>query len=382
MTTNFVTSRHAALSQNFRMIRLAIVGVGNCASSLVQGISYCRQHGDDAAGVLLPDVGGYAPADIEVVAAFDVDYRKVGRPLSEAIYAEPNNTKRLDATVADNGVVVTAGPVLDGVSALMRNSQETLSFRPIDGVPATAAEVTDVLKQAKAEIVICFLPVGSQQAVEFYAQCAIDAGCAFVNAIPIFLATNPAWSKRFQAAGLPLLGDDFKAQVGATIVHRTLAHLFGMRGAEVDRSYQLNVGGNTDFLNMMDTDRLTTKRVSKTEAVQSAVKRRLDDNNVRIGPSDYVPWLKDEKIAYIRVEGRLFGGIATNLEVRLSVEDSPNAAAMALVAIRCAKIALDRKLSGVISDPCAFLFKHPPKQMEDHLALETLIAFAEGSDGK
>ena len=358
------------------MIKVAIVGLGNCASSLVQGISYCREHGEDAVGVMLPDIGGYTPSDIEIVAAFDIDKRKVGRPIAEAIFALPNNTKRFQQNVIDNGAVVSTGPVLDGVSALMRNSEAARSFQPVDGPDATAAEVTAILKQSGAEIVISFLPVGSQQAAEFYAGCALDAKAAFVNAIPVFLATNPAWAKRFEAAGLPLLGDDFKAQIGATIVHRTLARLFGLRGAEIDRSYQLNVGGNTDFLNMMDMERLTSKRVSKTEAVQSAVKRRLDDNDVRIGPSDYVPWLMDEKIAYIRVEGRLFGGIATNLEVRLSVEDSPNAAAIALVAIRCAKIALDRGIAGAIPDVCAFLFKHPPKQMDDEQALEKLLAFA------
>lgn len=364
------------------MIRLAIVGLGNCASSLVQGISYCREHGDDAIGVLLPDLGGHAPGDIEIVAAFDVDRRKVGLSVAEAIFAEPNNTKRFQQKIVDNGVMVSAGPALDGVSALMRNSEAARSFRPIDGAAATAEDVTAILRQANADVVISFLPVGSQQASEFYAQCAIDAGAAFVNAIPVFLASNPVWARRFEAAGLPILGDDFKAQIGATIVHRTLARMFNLRGAEIDRSYQLNVGGNTDFLNMMDMERLTSKRVSKTESVQSAVKRRLDDNDVRIGPSDYVPWLMDEKIAYIRVEGRLFGGVATNLEVRLSVEDSPNAAAMALVAVRCAKIALERGMSGAIPDACAFLFKTPPRQMDDEEGLDRLLAFAGSAAGQ
>lgn len=361
------------------MIKVAIVGIGNCASSLVQGVSYCRELGDEAVGVMLPDVGGYKPSDIEIVAAFDVDQRKVGRPLAEAIFAKPNNTKRFQDRVDDRGVVVMAGPVLDGVSSLMLNGDADRSFRPVDSPDPSAADIVAALRKSGAEIVISFLPVGSQQASEFYAQCAIDAGAAFVNSIPVFLASNPAWARRFEAAGLPIVGDDFKAQVGATILHRTLARLFAMRGAEIDRSYQLNVGGNTDFMNMMDMNRLVTKRVSKTEAVQSAVKRRLDDDDVRIGPSDYVPWLDDEKIAYIRVEGRLFGGIATNLEVRLSVEDSPNAAAIALVAIRCARIALDRKMAGVIPDVCAFLFKHPPKQMDDETALDRLLAFAESA---
>lgn len=364
------------------MIRLAIVGVGNCASSLVQGISYCRAHGAAAAGVLFPDLGGYSPSDIEVVAAFDVDRRKVGRPLADAIFAAPNNTKRFFEEVGDHKVIVSAGPVLDGVSALMRNSDPELSFRPIEGEPVTAADVISALKQVRAEVVISFLPVGSQAAAEFYAQCALEAGAAFVNGIPVFLASNSSWARRFQAAGLPILGDDFKAQIGATIVHRMLAHLFKIRGAEIDRSYQLNVGGNTDFLNMMDMDRLSDKRVSKTEAVQAAAKTRLDDNDVRIGPSDYVPWLMDQKVAYIRIEGRLFGGVATNMEVRLSVEDSPNAAAMALVAIRCARIALDRGLAGAIPDLCAFLFKHPPVQMEDEVAFERLAAFASSATGQ
>ncbi|MFU0507338.1 inositol-3-phosphate synthase [Pseudaminobacter sp. NGMCC 1.201702] len=358
------------------MIRLAIVGVGNCASSLVQGISYCRRYGSEAVGVPFPDLGGYLPSDIEVVAAFDIDRRKVGLPLSQAVFSSPNNTKRFFEDVEDNGAVVSSGPLLDGVSALMRNSEAALSFQPIEDRPASVGEVASALKKARAQVVLCLLPVGSQLATEFYARCAIEAGAAFVNGIPVFLASNSAWAQRFEAAGLPVLGDDFKAQIGATIVHRALAYLFKMRGAELDRSYQLNVGGNTDFMNMMDMDRLTSKRVSKTEAVQSAVKTRLDDNDVRIGPSDYVPWLMDQKIAYIRLEGRLFGSVATNMEVRLSVEDSPNAAAMALIAIRCAKIALDRGIAGAIPDVCAFLFKHPPVQMDDQVAADRLAAFA------
>jgi myo-inositol-1-phosphate synthase len=358
------------------MIRLAIVGVGNCASSVVQGISYCRKNGPAAAGVLFPDLCGYAPSDIEVVAAFDIDRRKVGRALSEAIFAPPNNTQRFCENVPSNGVVVSFGAVLDGVSASMDGGENALGFQPVDGVSPTAAEVTSILKQARAEVVLCFLPVGSQMASEFYARCALDAGAALVNGIPVLLASNPDWAARFKAAGLPLLGDDFKAQIGATIVHRAIAHLFKIRGAELDRSYQLNVGGNTDFMNMMDADRLVTKRISKTEAVQSVGKSRLDDSNIRIGPSDYVPWLMDQKVAYIRVEGRLFGGVPVNMEVRLSVEDSPNAASMALLAVRCAKVALDRGISGAIPDVCAFLFKHPPEQCDDEKAFDKLVAFA------
>jgi myo-inositol-1-phosphate synthase len=242
----------------------------------------------------------------------------------------------------------------------------------------SAAEVVSALKAARTEVVISFLPVGSQQASEFYANCALEAGAAFVNAIPVFLASNPTWANAFKQRGLPILGDDFKAQVGATIVHRTLAHLFDMRGAVLDRSYQLNVGGNTDFLNMMDHNRLLSKRESKTEAVQSVLESRLSDDNVRIGPSDYVPWLNDQKVGYVRLEGRLLGGVPMNMEVRLSVEDSPNAAAMAMSAIRCAKIALDRKLSGAIWEASAFLFKHPPRQVQDDEGQRLIVDFAEG----
>lgn len=362
------------------MIRLAIVGVGNCASSLVQGVHYCREHGEQAAGVPLPVLGGYRPSDVEIVAAFDVDRRKVGRPLSEAIFAAPNNTKRFfEAVGAADAVEVSAGAVLDGVSAHMRNNESACSFLPIDEAEGNDAQaVARILREAGAEVVICFLPVGSLKAVEFYAGCAIEAGAAFVNGIPVFIASDGKWAKRFAAAGLPVLGDDFKAQMGATIVHRALAHLFDIRGAELDRSYQLNVGGNTDFLNMMDVNRIGDKRMSKTEAVQAAARERLPDSQLRVGPSDHVAWLKDEKVAYIRLEGRLFGGVATDMEVRLRVEDSPNAAAMALIAIRCAKIALERGLAGPIEDASAFLFKHPPVQIEDGLAYETLLRFAEG----
>lgn len=362
------------------MIKLAIVGVGNCASSLVQGIHYCRRHGEGAVGLFLSDLGGYTPADIEVVAAFDIDRRKVGRSLGEAIFASPNNTARFFEDVPRTGPTVSRGPVLDGVSAVMRDAEPARSFELSNEPDPTAADVVSILKGSGAEIMISFLPVGSQRASEFYAQCALDAGVGLVNGIPVFLASDPLWAQKFAAAGLPIVGDDFKAQIGATILHRALARLFSIRGAEVDRSYQLNVGGNTDFLNMMDMDRLASKRLSKTEAVQSAVRRRLDVNDVRIGPSDYVPWLNDRKVAYVRVEGRLFGGVPVDLEVRLSVEDSPNAAAMALAAIRCAKIARNRGVSGAIPDVCAFLFKHPPVQMDDELGLQRLLAFAGGSD--
>ena len=357
-------------------IRTAIAGVGNCASSLVQAISYCRVHGDGAVGVSFPELGGYRPEDIEIVAGFDIDARKVNRPIGEAVLAEPNCTEVFWSTLNDQLAAVHRGPDLDGVSNFMRNQPPEVSFVPSDAPALSADEVVEALKAAEAEVLIIFLPVGSPQAVEFYADCALRAGCAVVNGIPVFLASNPAWSKKFADAGLPLIGDDFKAQFGATVVHRTLAHLADLRGVKIDRTYQLNVGGNTDFMNMMDMDRLATKRESKTEAVQTAMDTRLDDGNIRIGPSDYVPWLDDRKVAYVRVEGRLLGGARTSMEVRLEVEDSPNAAAMAISAIRCARIARNKGLSGAIEDASAFLFKHPPVQVDDPEAYDRLLAFA------
>ncbi len=358
------------------MIRTAIAGLGNCASSLVQGIAYCRALGDDVVGLPFPVLGGYRAEDIEIVAAFDVDERKVGHDVAEAIFAQPNCTTIFHKNVPNSGVKVSRGQNLDGVTNFMRNQPPERSFLPSRDKEPSAADVVKILRDAGTEVLINFLPVGSQLATEFYANCALEAGVAFVNAIPVFIASNPKWSQAFANKGLPVIGDDFKAQVGATITHRTLARLFDLRGAKLDRSYQLNVGGNTDFLNMMEQDRLVQKRESKTEAVQSALQNRLDDNNVRIGPSDYVPWLNDQKVGYMRLEGRLFGGVPMNMEVRLSVEDSPNAAAMAISAIRCARIALDRKLGGPIWQASAFLFKHPPKQIEDNEAHQTLLNFA------
>ena len=357
-------------------IRTAIAGVGNCASSLVQASSYCTVKGEDAIGVSFPTLGGLRPEDIEIVAGFDVDARKVNRPIGEAVLANPNCTEVFWDKLDDQPATVHRGPDLDGVSAFMRNQAPDLSFVPSDETPLTADEVVDALKAAEAEVLIIFLPVGSVNAVEFYAECALRAGCALVNGIPVFLASNPVWAKKYADAGLPLIGDDFKAQFGATVVHRTLAHLADLRGVKLDRTYQLNVGGNTDFLNMMDMDRLAMKRESKTEAVQTAMDNRLGDGDIRIGPSDYVPWLDDRKVAYIRVEGRLLGGARTSIEMRLEVEDSPNAAAMAITAIRCARIARNKGMSGAINDASAFLFKHPPEQVDDPEAYDRLLAFA------
>ncbi len=361
-------------------IRTVIVGVGNCASSLIQGVSYCRAKGDDAVGVSFPDLAGYTPADIELVAGFDVDRRKVGKTLGEAALARPNCTERFHTDLAEQTGPVLRGPDLDGIAAHMLNSPEDRSFRLSDAPALTKAEIVAKLRALSAEVMIIFLPVGSQDAVEFYVECALEAGVAVVNGIPVFIASHPVWAAKFEAAGLPILGDDFKAQMGATILHRTLANLAEMRGVEIDRTYQLNVGGNTDFLNMSENARLTNKRESKTEAVQAAMEERLHENDIRIGPSDYVPWLNDRKVAYVRLEGRLFGGARTNIEVRLDVEDSPNAAAEALVAIRLARIALDRKLAGPISEASAFLFKHPPEQIEDTDAHDVVLRFVNDAD--
>ncbi|MDP2520334.1 inositol-3-phosphate synthase [Shimia thalassica] len=362
-------------------IRTAIVGVGNCASSIIQGVSYCRAFGEDAIGVSFPELGGYKPGDVELVAGFEVDARKVGKTLGEAAFAAPNCTERFHTDLADQTAMVYRGPDLDGVAAHMLASPEDRSFRLSEAPALSKEEVVAVLKETGAEVMMILLPVGSHQAVAFYAECAIEAGCALVNGIPVFVASHPVWAEKFKAAGLPILGDDFKAQLGATIVHRALANLADMRGVQIDRTYQLNVGGNTDFLNMSDHSRLTLKRESKTEAVQSAMDQRLENEDIRIGPSDYVPWLNDRKVAYIRLEGRLFGGARTNIELRLDVEDSPNAAAEALAGIRLARIALDRGLSGSVEAASAFLFKHPPVQLEDTNAHDMLMAFANG-DGE
>ncbi len=353
-------------------IKVAIVGVGNCASSLVQGIHYYKDATDDAfvPGVMHVNFGGYHIRDIEIVAAFDVNANKVGKDVAEAIYAEPNNTA-VFARVPKLGVTVQRGPRLDGVNKF------TAEVVPVNNAQK-AADVVKVLKQSGADAVINYLPVGSQDATEFYAQAAIDAGCGFVNCIPVFIASNPVWAKKFKDAGLPVIGDDIKAQVGATIVHRTLVNLFLDRGMKIERTYQLNTGGNTDFLNMLERERLVSKKISKTEAVRSQIEARgqdIDDTDIHVGPSDYVPWQKDNKICFLRIESKHFGDVPMNLELRLSVEDSPNSAGVAIDSIRCLKLALDNKLSGPIVEPAAYFQKHPPKQFEDRQAREMVELF-------
>ena len=357
-------------------IRIAIAGVGNCASSLVQGLHHYRALGPGPApGLMHPDLGGYAPGDIHPVAAFDIDARKVGRDLSDAVFALPNCTARFAPDLPPSGVTVAMGPVLDGVAPHMRQFPEHRTFLPADAPEPSRAEVVRLLRESGAAILLNYLPVGSERAARFYAECCLEAGLALVNCMPAFIASDPAWAGRFRAAGLPLVGDDIKSQLGATIVHRTLADLFRMRGTPLDRTYQLNTGGNTDFLNMLERSRLASKRLSKTEAVQSAAARRLPDEDIHVGPSDYVAWQNDNKVCFLRMEGRLFGNVPMHLELRLSVEDSPNSAGVAIDAVRCCRLALDRGLAGPLEGPCAFLMKHPPAQHPDPEAWRLMEAF-------
>ncbi len=368
-------------TKNNGRIRIALVGVGNCASSLVQGIHYYRRaNGGDTAGLMHESLGGYRCGDVEIAAAFDIDRRKVGIDVSEAIFAEPNCTKVFCADIPKSGVIVQMGPVLDGYSDHMSHYPENRRFMPLAVSEPTKAEVVTQLREARVEVMMNYLPVGSQKATEFYAECALEAGVAFVNNIPVFIASDAVWARRFKLAGVPVIGDDIKAQVGATIVHRVLTDLFRKRGVPVDRTYQLNTGGNTDFLNMKNQLRLESKKESKTEAVQAVAAQRIEDENIHVGPSDYVAWQNDNKICFIRMEGRLFGDVPMNLELRLSVEDSPNSAGVAIDMIRCAKIALDRGIAGAIAAPSSFFCKHPPIQYTDEVAYQLTEAFIAGDN--
>ncbi|MCP8889908.1 inositol-3-phosphate synthase [Sphingomonas faeni] len=349
-------------------IRIAVVGIGNCASSLVQGLEHYREGANDQVGLMHFDMGGYKPSDIKVVAAWDVDRRKVGKDVAEAIFAKPNCTAVFAPNVGKTGTIVKMGKKLDGVADHMADFKDDRTFLVADAPEPTREDVIAELKASGADVLMNYLPVGSQEATEFYAECAIEAGVAFVNNIPVFIASNPVWAKKFEDAGVAIIGDDIKAQLGATIVHRVLTDLFAKRGVKLDRTYQLNTGGNTDFLNMSNHRRLESKKISKTEAVQSVAAERMDDDNVHIGPSDYVPWQNDNKVCFLRMEGQLFGGVPMNIELRLSVEDSPNSAGVAIDMIRCAKIAKDRGIAGVIDPASAYFCKHPRTQMTDDLA--------------
>lgn len=347
-------------------IKIAIVGIGNCASSLVQGIEYYRTKTEnDAIGLMHWDIGGYLSSDIEVVAAFDIDERKVGKDVAEAIFAPPNCTTVFQKEIPLTGTTVSMGALLDGVSEHMKEYSEARRFLTSTALQPTADEVVDLLRSSGAEMLLNYLPVGSEAATRFYAQCALDAEIGFVNNMPVFIASNPEWAKKFEDKNLPLIGDDIKAQLGATITHRTLTDLFNKRGVKLERTYQINTGGNTDFLNMLNRSRLKSKKVSKTEAVQSVAATRLDSDNIHVGPSDYVPWQNDQKICFIRMEGKLFGDVPMNIELRLSVEDSPNSAGVAIDSIRCCKLALNAGIGGILTAPSSYFCKHPPRQFTD-----------------
>ena len=357
-------------------INVALIGVGNCASSLVQGLTHYSNGGsNDEMGLMHWDLGGYRPKDVRLVAAWDIDRRKVGHDVAEAIFAKPNCTTVFCDHVPPSGVTVEMGNMLDGYSDHMAEYPADRTFLPADLPAPSHDDVVRRLVETRADVLMNYLPVGSQMATEFYAECALAAKVAFVNNMPVFIASNDGWAERFKAANVPLLGDDIKAQLGATIVHRTLTDLFAKRGVTIDRTYQLNTGGNTDFLNMLNRKRLESKKISKTEAVQSVAHRRIDDDNIHVGPSDYVALQNDNKVCFLRIEGRMFGGVPMNLELRLSVEDSPNSAGVAIDMIRCAKIAKDRGLGGAILEPSAYFCKHPPVQVTDDAAYTALEAF-------
>ncbi|MDM8544273.1 inositol-3-phosphate synthase [Desulfococcaceae bacterium HSG9] len=360
-------------------IKIAIVGVGNCASSLVQGIHFYRNKAsDNVNGLMHWEIGGYIPGDIEVVAAFDIDRRKIGLDVSNAIFSEPNCTTVFCPDIPKTGTKVRMGRIFDGFSEHMADYADQHTFTPADDPEPTRDEMIGCLKASGADVLVNYLPVGSEEATRFYADCALEANVAFVNNIPVFIASDPEWEKRFMDKNIPIIGDDIKAQLGATITHRTLTDLFGKRGVKLDRTYQLNTGGNTDFLNMLNRVRLASKKESKTEAVQSVASRRMEDENIHIGPSDYVAWQKDNKVCFIRMEGKLFGDVPMNLELRLSVEDSPNSAGVAMDAIRCAKLALDRGQGGVLDAPSAYFCKHPPRQYTDNEAFRMVEDFING----
>ncbi len=359
-------------------IRVALAGIGNCASSLVQGIEYYGSRAtENLAGLMHPDIGGWGPGDLEIVAAFDIDRRKVGTPVEQAIFAKPNRAMVFQESLPASGVTVLMGPVLDGVAPHMHDYPDDEAFRAADAEPVS---VVDVLRSSRADVLVCYLPVGSEDAVRHYTRACLDAGVAMVNCVPVFIASDPFWAAKFEKAGVPIVGDDIKSQVGATIVHRILTRLFGDRGVNLDRTYQLNTGGNTDFLNMLALDRLKSKKTSKTESVQSQAEERLDCRNIHIGPSDYVPWQGDNKFAFIRMEGRGFGNAPIEIELRLSVQDSPNSAGVVIDAVRCAKLAADRGLAGPLEAASAYYMKSPPRQMRDSVARDLCDDFIGGSD--
>ncbi len=354
-----------------KQLRVGIVGVGNCASSLVQGLEYYKdaRSNEPVPGLMNVEVGGYHVDDVRPVAAFDISAAKVGRDLGAALLAEPNNTQRF-AAVPNLGVTVQRGPTLDGLGRYLRDVVTESDEMP--------ADVATVLRDRQVDVLVCYLPVGSQAAAEFYAERALEAGCAFVNCMPVFIASDPRWEKRFAEKRLPIIGDDIKSQVGATIVHRALVNLFRDRGVRLDRTYQLNFGGNADFQNMLERDRLESKKISKTQAVSSQFEVPLDADDIHVGPSDYVPWLTDRKWAHIRLEGTAFGGVPLSLELKLEVWDSPNSAGVVIDAVRCAKLALDRGIGGALVGPSSYFMKSPPRQFTDEEARQRTQRFMAG----
>jgi myo-inositol-1-phosphate synthase len=356
-----------------KKVRVAIIGVGNCASSLVQGVQYYQNASDDdrIPGLMHVNLGGYHISDIEFSAAFDINETKVGKDLSEAIFASPNNTFKF-ADVPPLGVTVARGMTHDGLGKYLSQI--------IKKAPGPTANIVGILKDTATDVVVNYLPVGSEMATKWYVEQVLEAGCAMVNCIPVFIASSEYWSARFREAGLPIIGDDIKSQVGATILHRVLTSLFVDRGVRLDRTYQLNFGGNTDFLNMLERERLESKKISKTGAVTSMLPYTLSPDNIHVGPSDYVPWLTDRKWCYVRMEGTTFGDVPLNLEAKLEVWDSPNSAGVVIDAVRCAKLALDRGISGPVYPPSAYFMKTPPKQYKDEIAREMTEAFIRGEE--
>ena len=355
-----------------RRVRVAILGVGNCASSLVQGVQYYRnaRPGDDIPGIMHVELGGYHIRDIEFSAAFDIDKDKVGKDLADAIFAGHNNTVKF-SDVPHLGVRVERGMTHDGLGKYLSEI--------ITKAPGPTADIVGILRETETDVVVNYLPVGSEEAVKWYAEQVLEAGCAFVNCMPVFLAREPYWRGRFEKRGVPIIGDDIKSQVGATIIHRILTRLFEDRGVRLERTYQLNFGGNTDFLNMLERERLTSKKISKTNSVKSQLHREIGDENIHIGPSDYVPWLQDRKWAYIRLEGRSFGDVPLNVELKLEVWDSPNSAGVVIDAVRCCKLALDRKIAGGLEAPSSYFMKSPPQQYTDAVAHRLTEEFIAGT---
>jgi len=360
-------------ASNTHNVRVGLVGVGNCASSFVQGLTYYSdaRANEPVPGLMNADLGGYHVSDVEISAAFDVSADKVGRDVAEAIYAKPNNTFRF-ADVNPTGVIVERGRTLDGLGRYLREDVRESEL--------PEADVGERLASTRTDVLVSYLPVGSQRATEWYAEQALGAGCAFVNCIPVFIASNPMWRRKFERRGLPLIGDDIKSQVGATIVHRMLANLFRERGVRLDRTYQLNFGGNSDFKNMLERDRLESKRISKTQSVLSQLEIPLPAGDIHVGPSDHVPWLTDRKWAYIRMEGTTFGGVPLSLELKLEVWDSPNSAGVVIDAVRCAKLALDRRIGGALAGPSSYFMKSPPQQFADHEARRRTLQFVSGEE--